>query len=70
MLEKVFRRSRSSRLRPSGGYPTGPLALVDEVSLTLRVAFVKRLGQAAEAAGQDYSRSPSVPSHGSHGERV
>ncbi len=43
------------------GYPTGPLALVDEVSLTLSRRIREEARAAAEAAGQDYPDHPAFP---------
>lgn len=43
------------------GYPTGPLALFDEVSLTLGRKIRLAAKAAAEAAGQDYPDHPSYP---------
>ena len=43
------------------GYPTGPLALFDEVSLTLGRKIRLAAQAAAEEAGQDYPDHPSYP---------
>ncbi|NTV65971.1 MAG: 3-hydroxyacyl-CoA dehydrogenase family protein, partial [Oscillochloris sp.] len=40
------------------GFPTGPLALLDEVSLTLAQSIANEARLAAEAAGQPYHESP------------
>jgi 3-hydroxyacyl-CoA dehydrogenase/enoyl-CoA hydratase/3-hydroxybutyryl-CoA epimerase len=41
------------------GYPTGPLALTDEVSLTLWRRIREQSRAAVAAAGGDYSRTPA-----------
>ena len=43
------------------GYPTGPLALVDEVSLTLSRRIREEARAAALAAGQEYPDHPAFP---------
>ncbi|TXH39886.1 MAG: 3-hydroxyacyl-CoA dehydrogenase [Actinobacteria bacterium] len=43
------------------GYPTGPLALLDEVSLTLARKIRKAAQEAAEAEGGEYPDHPSYP---------
>lgn len=43
------------------GYPTGPLALFDEVSLTLGRRIREEGRAAASAAGQDFPEHPSYP---------
>ena len=43
------------------GYPTGPLALVDEVSLTLSRPIREEARAAALAAGQEYPDHPAFP---------
>ena len=43
------------------GYPTGPLALVDEVSLTLSRRIRQEARAAALAAGQEYPDHPAFP---------
>ena len=43
------------------GYPTGPLALFDEVSLTLGRKIRLAAAEAAAAAGQQYPDHPSYP---------
>ncbi|MAT61516.1 MAG: 3-hydroxyacyl-CoA dehydrogenase [Micrococcales bacterium] len=43
------------------GYPTGPLALFDEVSLTLGRRIREASRVAAEAEGQDFPEHPSYP---------
>jgi len=40
------------------GFPTGPLALLDEVSLKLAIAIADEARRAASAAGHDYADSP------------
>jgi 3-hydroxyacyl-CoA dehydrogenase / enoyl-CoA hydratase / 3-hydroxybutyryl-CoA epimerase len=40
------------------GFPTGPLALLDEVSLKLAVAIADEARKAANATGQHYAESP------------
>jgi 3-hydroxyacyl-CoA dehydrogenase/enoyl-CoA hydratase/3-hydroxybutyryl-CoA epimerase len=43
------------------GYPTGPLALIDEVSLTLSRRIREEARAAAAAAGTDFPEHPSFP---------
>jgi 3-hydroxyacyl-CoA dehydrogenase/enoyl-CoA hydratase/3-hydroxybutyryl-CoA epimerase len=43
------------------GYPTGPLALLDEVSLTLSRRIREEARAAAQAAGGDFPEHPSYP---------
>jgi 3-hydroxyacyl-CoA dehydrogenase/enoyl-CoA hydratase/3-hydroxybutyryl-CoA epimerase len=43
------------------GYPTGPLALIDEVSLTLSRRIREEARAAAAAAGVDFPEHPSYP---------
>jgi 3-hydroxyacyl-CoA dehydrogenase/enoyl-CoA hydratase/3-hydroxybutyryl-CoA epimerase len=43
------------------GYPTGPLALLDEVSLTLSRRIRNEAQKAAEAAGTPFPEHPSYP---------